>query len=268
MRKDCSRPLRFLSLTGLTLLLTLCTLGQEPALRSVSIDVFKNQPAEIVDIRVDGKRITPSTPLREADDWLRRLSVVIKNTSDKPISYLSVGLTTYYERDGQRLKKHGDEFVALIELPYGLPPCGGRRDPYIPAAMSIPSGAVIEIGVAQELQEQLNRLLMSEGGSTQIRSVTLALYEVVFEGETKRKWRTGSWLERDANDPKLWNVISETKTSPALSQLRPLLGLSLSPEDPDIRPCQFRYTGDKEQNCTVLDPTGEPCTLDSTENFA
>lgn len=46
---------------------------------------------EIVEMKVDGKTITPGQPFSAGDDWLKSFSVKVRNVSDKNISSIRLG---------------------------------------------------------------------------------------------------------------------------------------------------------------------------------
>lgn len=49
-------------------------------------------PVEIVSIKINGKEIKPGEKIKGDDDWLQGLSYTLKNISNKPIAYVSMGL--------------------------------------------------------------------------------------------------------------------------------------------------------------------------------
>jgi hypothetical protein len=60
----------------------------KPAVDFTTIEM----PVEIVSIKVKGKELATGEKTKGDDDWLKGVSFIVKNVSDKPIAYVAVGL--------------------------------------------------------------------------------------------------------------------------------------------------------------------------------
>lgn len=142
-------------------------------------------PVEIVSIRLNGKEIQPGEKIKGDDDWLQGVSFTVNNVSNKPISYVSLGLK-FPRPEG---------FVVYI-LSYGIDVSRGThgREVFAPA---IQSGESRELKLTKENYPFFLSLLARGGAS---RSFTVAPYyvaKVFFENEFEVFWEGGFLKKRD-----------------------------------------------------------------------
>src|SRR2546422_1555049 len=78
--------------------------GQHAKKRSIEIKTYKNQPMEILSVRLKGTELTPGKKFEGDTDWYDGLTITIKNTSDKPVVWATVVVLAYQEKDGRRRK--------------------------------------------------------------------------------------------------------------------------------------------------------------------
>src|SRR5882724_8164396 len=91
--------------------------------RTVKIETFKDQPVEIVAVKVKGAPVKPDQKFAGDSDWLNGMTVTIKNVSDEPVVYVTVSVGAHYEKDGvHRRTSDGRDYVATIDLGYGVRP--------------------------------------------------------------------------------------------------------------------------------------------------
>jgi hypothetical protein len=247
-------------------LLPISGVAQQGKGRLVQLVGYRDQPVEIVNVKVKGVSIKPKHYFNGDSDWLKGMTVTLKNVSDKPVAFVSVLVSAYFEKEGQRIKRNGEDIQAATEMGYGakLPPRGQPGSPvYYPP---VPPGETIEITLSEHARDELHSLLADDGASTDITELYLRVYEIFFEGENDTKWNTGFRLRRDPNDPRHWIVVeSKTQARQAIRKPRVvparLIASShtLLPIDPEIYQCTYKYMGSRDEPCTAKDSQGYNC---------
>lgn len=247
--KNFSRPV--LALLLIVILLPL-GMAQQAKQRVVQLSVFRDSPVEIVAVKVKGAEVKPKQKFSGDSDWLNGMTITLKNVSERPIAYVSVLITAYYEKNNARIKVNGQDVQAAIELYYGvqpLPPGDERVLPfYIPPLM--PSYTT-DLVLTERSRDELYSLLGERNASTDITELTITPYVVFFQGDSDTKWRTGHMLRRDVNSNReRWIRIdlgptSQTTSKPRFMRawlaipIRPLL-----PPDDAVRVCTYKDLGD------------------------
>src|SRR5215212_3653377 len=94
--------------------------GGEKVLRKY---VHRNPVAEIVNVKLKGANYSFDQKVYLDDDWLKGLTVTVKNTSSKPITYVGIDITLFDEKDD----KVSGKLPFVFPLSYGtytgnLPP--------------------------------------------------------------------------------------------------------------------------------------------------
>lgn len=89
--------------------------------RVIKRTAWRNEPVKIVKLKVKGKPVEPARKFLAENDWLRGLTVSVKNTSDKTIVWIDLAL------DFPRSTDSSSEPDARDHLIYGHypPPPGG-----------------------------------------------------------------------------------------------------------------------------------------------
>jgi hypothetical protein len=216
--------------------------------RAVELETYKDQPVEIVDTKVKGGAIKPKQEFDGDSDWLNSMTVKVKNVSDKPVAYVSVLVSTYYERDGRRIKQRdGMDVQAAIELNYGAaPPRPGEPAP--PYRAPLLPGESIDLTLTEKSRDELYAILSQDNASTDIARLTVRIYEVFFVGDSDTMWKTGRVLQRDPNDAMHWIPMERNMSAnrrvekpkfvrARYSGLR--ARLDVPPPDTDIPNCSF-----------------------------
>ncbi|HEX8161282.1 MAG TPA: hypothetical protein VF538_05385 [Pyrinomonadaceae bacterium] len=152
-------------------------------------------PVEIVAVKLNGGDLRPGEKTPGDDDWLRGVSFTLKNISDKPISYVAVGL--------QFPQSQG--FVAYL-LGYGVDFSRGehRRESSPPP---IQPGGTVDLVLTKDRYPVFLSIL-ARGGAP--RSFDVAPYyvdRICFEGEPDIIWEAGLLKRRDPARPTEFNVI-------------------------------------------------------------
>jgi hypothetical protein len=245
--------------------------GQQGKERTVKIETFKDQPIEIVAVKVKGAPVEHDKKFAGDSDWLNGMTVTIKNVSNEPVIYVTVSVGAHYERDGvQRRTSDGRDYVAEIDVGYGLRPPLPGEPPRSYSALPLMPGQTSDIVLSAIKRDELYGLLRDY--SIDIPELKLRVDHVAWYGKDDTMWIRGRLHRRDPNDPRHWMPVDDP--DPPLSRLnhgtrKPkfelarMLGLHLSPRYtylPDPLPaCTYKDTGEDIRHCTALDTRGIPC---------
>lgn len=182
-------------------------ISQQVKQRAVQLEMSRDQPVEIVDVKVKGVSVKPKQKFDGDTNWLDGMTIKLKNVSDRPVSYASVLVTTYYEKDGRRSKQRdGEDVQAAIELMYGAwPP--DPDDPAPPYSPPLLPGETLDLTLTERSRDELYSLLRQDDASTDIAELTVRVYRVFFAGDNDTMWKMGRMLRRDPNDFRRWHPI-------------------------------------------------------------
>ncbi len=153
-------------------------------------------PVEIVSMKVNGKEIQAGEKISGNDDWLRGLTFTLKNISDKPISYISMGLRV--DRPTRLL---------VYNLDFGFDPSSGAYRSQSPRRI-LPGESMDLVLTKDKYGVFLNMLDVGEFS----RSFDVAQYyvqRVRFENEMDVIWEGGNLKRRDPNESSKFIVIGK-----------------------------------------------------------
>jgi hypothetical protein len=234
--------------------------------RAVKIKTFKDQPVEIVAVKVKGALVEPERKIAGDSDWLNGMTVTIKNVSDKPVVYVTISVSAHYEKDGVRKRtSDGRDYVAAATIGYGLRPYMPGEPPRSYSATPLMTGQTSDVVLSETKRDELYRLLRLEDASTDIPELTLWVDHVAWYGEDDKMWSNGRILRRDPNNPRLWLPVDDPDSPPSRRnhatrkpgfELARMLGLNLRPSHaylPDPPPCTYKDGGEEIKHCTALD---------------
>ena len=159
-------------------------------------------PVEIVSIKLNGKAITPGVKFQASDDWMRGATFTLKNISDKPISYVGIGLRFPHAADSR-------DFTTYL-LNYGQEG-SPRRSAYsqIATVRPIHPGETREIVLSEDKYPFFQNMLSSTGVAPDVEIAHYFIERIFFDGEPDVMWQGGKLLRRDAADPNKFNVIEQ-----------------------------------------------------------
>ena len=245
----------------LEILLPALNIAQQTNQRIVILRAYKDQPVEIVSVKVKGVPIAPKRKFTVDGEWLNHITITAKNVFDKPIAYLSVLVGAPYEKDGKQIS-------AGVELQYGAAPAdpGGPASPYRPPLLP---GESVVLVFSESLRDQLRSILISDNTSTDVSEISIRLYEIYFQGDNNTKWSTGTMLRRDPNDSRHWIPIEPSKPighafrRPRLVPARFASPLYPVVIDEDIVNCTYKDLGAREEDCNAKDSLGFRCVWDN-----
>lgn len=267
----------FKTLSRITLMLVFLTgfpafgVGQQLKDRLLDQVIYKDQPVEIVAVKVKGAPIKPKQKIAGDKDWLKGLTVSVKNVSDQPVSYISVLVGAPFIENGERI-------LATTLLQYGEVPMYPDEPPRSPnraLRKPVPPGETAELTLVKEHANELFSLLQTQRASTDITELSVRLYQVFFLGDDNKTWHTGRYYSRDPDDgwhwipvdtPGSWKQPDQPKFMPMKSFWRPKT-LDIEP-DPDIPLCTLRDGGfSKVELCTARDSGGQICVWDNYQLY-
>lgn len=182
--------------------------GQQEKERSVQIKIYKNEPVEIVAVKVKDAPVKIGQKFAGDSDWFNGMVVTIKNISNKPVTFATVFVMAPYEKNGVRKQVNGRDLYANIELIYGEPPPmpGKRRSN--PIALLMP-GETTDVLLDEGWRDQFYFRLRLEDSSTDIPELTLSTFQVAFLGDDDTMWMHGFWRRRDPKDPGSWLTVDD-----------------------------------------------------------
>ncbi len=158
----------------------------------------RDEPLRIRAVRAKGRSVRRNEKFDADDDWLRELTIRVKNVSGKRILFASIDLLfPAAEPGGPR---------AIDQIDYGNRELLTRP----PTPNELRSG----IEPQQEVDIQLNgiaydrvRSLLADIGYVGIPRVELRLGRVIFQDDST--WYAGSPFRRDARDSKNWTNVEK-----------------------------------------------------------
>lgn len=168
---------------------------QEREIRQLSFD---NEPVEMVSIGNSRKRLKLDEKFTQETDWLKDLSVEIRNTSDKNIVYFEVGL------DFPETKDSGNKMSFPIR--YGVSPLSKVRND---KEQLIKSGESITLRLTSEKYEVLKSFIETRHLLDSLSKVDLRISFILFDDGTA--WGGGNFLRSDPNDKRKFILKDSNK---------------------------------------------------------
>ena len=165
------------------------------------INVERNEPIAITETTVNGRTVSFGEKFVADDDWMKGLIISVKNTSDKLILFVSLGLRFPRPPNSQDKISVTDvstENRALLIRP----PTGDER------LVGIAPGKTIELQLSADEFHNIQRFLTDTGYPSSIEKVDVTIDSVIFDNDTM--WGGGSYFRRNPNDPSSWiNIESK-----------------------------------------------------------
>lgn len=240
--------------------------AQQTKPRVVRLKPFRDQPVEIVAVKVNGIPIKPNQKIDGDSDWLNGMAITLKNVSDKPVAYVSVMVAVPYGKKNDRTVNAGavSHYGARsLRAGEAYPPGFVKPAPLLP-------GATVDVFLSETECDQLRSHLAHNNASTDIADLNLRLYEVFYEGDSETKWMTGFTLRRDANDADRWVPIESGVSVGRAARKANFVRARLAAPTPsmlidgDIPTCSHRNGGNRDEECTAKDNHGNKCVWNNT----
>ncbi len=163
----------------------------------------QNEPVAITEIRVNSESVAFDKRFRATDDWLSKLVISVKNTSDKSILFASIQLQFPGSDSAKGIMSAEDMSYGNSALQQRLPNPGDSADKIAP-------GETVEIRLTTDRFVDLRKLLTASGFPESIPSVSMRINRVIFVDDLM--WSRGATLRRDPNNPKTW-INSDMKAA-------------------------------------------------------
>ncbi|MEK6334225.1 MAG: hypothetical protein AABM67_04695 [Acidobacteriota bacterium] len=164
--------------------------------RTIKRPPWRNEPIRIEKIKLRGMPVSDQKFL-EDDDWLKSLTLSVKNTSGRIIKYIEIDLIFPRPQDslGERISRD--------HLMYG-------QYPLLPGeAVSPSSEAPVmpndSVSITLSDYEGMMEFLKQTNYGASIRDLELEISMVIFNDDTK--WSGGRLYRRDPNNPDGWIPI-------------------------------------------------------------
>ncbi len=188
-----------LSLRRFVLAILVCLLvaplisAQNSKERTLKYKAWQNEPLKVSHIKIKGARVLFDQKIVADDDWFRNLTVSVKNTSDKTITFIDLMLVFPAAEGAAR--------PASDHLLYGhYPPSPGETGTPHPDQPPLKPGDEATLVLTD--YEGTRQFLDAVGKPKSIKEIEMRIGELVFEGEIK--WRAGQLFRRDPNDLNSW----------------------------------------------------------------
>jgi hypothetical protein len=168
----------------------------EPQERTIRrIDIERNEPIAVTGTRVNGRVVLFGERFVAEDDWMKGLVISVKNTSDKLILFVSLGLR--FPRPANSQDK-----ISVTDVSTGnralltRPPTGNER------LVGIAPGETVDLRLSADEFDGIQRFLAGTGYPSSIEKLDLAIDSVIFEDDAM--WSNGARLLRDPKDSSKW----------------------------------------------------------------
>lgn len=179
--------------TLMCLLIATLISAQNSKERTLKYKAWQNEPLKVSHIKIKGAHALFDQKIVADDDWFRGLSVSVKNTSDKTITFIDLMLI-FPPAEGSALPTSD-------HLLYGhYPPPPGETGTPHPDQPPLKPGDEATLVLTD--YEGTRQLLDATGKPKSIKEIEVRIGELVFEGEVK--WSAGQLFRRDPNDPNSW----------------------------------------------------------------
>jgi hypothetical protein len=173
--------------------------------RTLHKKFLPKEPVEIVGVKTAGQAVKFGGAFKASEDWLKGLTLNLKNISDKPIVYIAVDVRV----DGTVMPRRR----SAVTMAYGQRPPGPAGTPGSPAQSSIAPGESVEIVLTDALYDDLRTLVQQDGSdiSRALDKAELKINFVIFGDDSA--WGNGHKLRRDPNNPTKWDALSDESRS-------------------------------------------------------
>ncbi len=160
-------------------------LASAQANRDIRVSHWPNAPVEIQSIKLGEITIQRGDKLRAVEGWQNDLTIVVKNVSDRPVSYVSVLLI---------VKNPTPDFVGDIEHGFGVDPNYDRR-----------SESMIAPGETAPLT------LVNAAGDFQTNDpIIVQVNRVFWDNDPALMWASGKLHSRTNTDPLRYTPVEAT----------------------------------------------------------
>lgn len=156
----------------------------------------RNPVTDLVNVKVKGTPVAFGRKISAGDEWLKGLTVEVKNISTKPIIYFELQVRLFGEKgDEEAIGK--PPFV--YPLSYGDYHYNDPSQPPAPAYQAIAPGGSVDIALTDEAYDSLIGTLSAAAYPLTLKHAELSVTDVIFADGTR--WYKGMQLKRDLKTP-------------------------------------------------------------------
>lgn len=174
--------------------------GRERMIKRLSVE--RNEPFEIIDIKVNGEPVALNSKFVADDDWLKGLVISVKNKSAKPILYASIYFKFPPRGDVEesmsgRVLQWGDSSLKTD------PPKSGETN------KSLRPGETVQLALSPEEFAAFKIFLSAMEYKEPIQQITLSIDQTIFADDTM--WYRGEQHVRTQGTPSHWTYSRRVK---------------------------------------------------------
>lgn len=192
---------------------------------SIRLVTYRAQPVEIVAMSVAGEKVVPGVKFATAGDWLKRLSVSVKNITDRRMNYVGVLVGA---------KRGGESTQAGVVI----------------GVNNLAPGETAFLSLSEKDYTDMRTLMHGQSPS----DVSIRLYDVDFGDD--EAWHGGYQVRGSENGR--WTT-EEFQTGPITD------GLLSPPDDPDIPLCTSKAKGNNTAQCAAKDELNNKCVWNDSQ---
>jgi len=161
-------------------------------------------PIEIIGAETAKRKILLGKSFSDDDDWLKGLTVSVKNSSGKPLTHIGVKITL------DRAQGQEDQGAATWDLWYGVSPFYYKPDEEIPPPKVplVPHGRVELLSLSDSEYGSLRSFLTIQNFPNSIERIHLMVCTIGFADGTA--WN-GEMYERDPKAKRGWKSREKPK---------------------------------------------------------
>jgi hypothetical protein len=178
-------------------LLTASALAQQTQERIVKKVKAPNEPVRITKFKLKGVPRGFGQNFTDDNDWLRGLTINVKNVSNKPIAYLEIVLD--FPRPENQPSSQLLPFRSSLQ--YGYPPVLNAPLP-LDAPPPLMPNEKAELSLTDANYDSLMATLKQLEYPISLKEIELTISTVIFNDNTG--WRLGTPTRRDPNKPDRW----------------------------------------------------------------
>lgn len=188
---------RLVSLVSYSLLLPALVIAQGAQERTVKKIKAPHEPVEITKFKLKGIPRGFGQNFTDDDDWLRGMTLTIRNTSNKPIVYLEISLD--FPRPENQSPDQYLPFMSALRYGY-YPVLNAPLPPDAPSPLMPDEKAELKLTDAD--YNSLMATLKALDYPASLKRIELTVSTVIFNDDTG--WRLGTPTRRDPNKPDRW----------------------------------------------------------------
>lgn len=114
--------------------------------RIIEAPSFSNEPVKISELKAKGREVRAGEKFKDSNDWFKGLTIKIRNTSDKPVKYVSVLISFPRPKE----QKEAGRLPFGEQLTYGFSPVDAKASAGSSPTPSIPPGESIELVLSEK----------------------------------------------------------------------------------------------------------------------